>query len=518
MSIGRKLGLLIAGLILMAAVLSALGLGGMSAANEAQRAVYADRVVPLKQLKVVSDMFAVNVVDTAHKTRNGNINAQEAIGRVEQAKVVLTREWNAYLATSLTPEEAGLADQAKALKGRCDEAVNRLETLLRTADTKGLEAFTIRELYPAVDPFTEKIGELVDLQLREAERQFQASQVAYRSRLLWSLGLLVLGIALALWSAFLVVKPIMSGLRGMLHGMENSDLTRELSVNSSDEIGQTAKAFNTYNRNLLEVFRALAQQAEQVASGSTELSAAAEQVSATTEEIARGAEAQRGRTDQMASAMTELASSIEEVSGHAEHSRKAAETAVVTAREGAGVGADTQLAMDAVRQTTDQMVQAIRVIQEIARQTNLLSLNAAIEAAKAGSQGKGFAVVAEEVRKLAERSSASAREIEGLIARSQEAVQTGESRVQEVVHRLRGIQEEVQTAAHTVIQIAQASSEQAKTAQEVAQLVEAVAGELAHSASASTQLAATSQEVAQTSSELARVADNLNAQSSRFKV
>jgi len=517
MTIARKLTLLLGWVLVMAAVLTAMGLSGMARSNAALRAVYDDRVVPLRQLKIVSDSYAVAIVDTSHKTRNGSLGMKEALAGVGKARGELEREWKAYLATSLTAEEKGLVDQATALKGTCDKAVEHLSALLAAGDAKGLEAFTIHEMYPAIEPFTGKIEDLVHLQLREAERTYLETEVAYGRRFWGSLAFLALALGFTAWMALKVIRPVLGGLRGMLDGMRRSDLTLSLAVTGRDEIGLTAEAFNTYNGSLREVFRTLGQQASQVASGSSELSAAAEQVSASTQEIARNAEMQRSHTDQMASAMTELNASIDMVSADAEKSRQAADSAVLAARAGATVGQGTQEAMGAVRETTEQMVTAIRVIQEIARQTNLLSLNAAIEAAKAGSMGKGFAVVAEEVRKLAERSSASAREIEGLISRSQEAVGTGEAQVRSVVDRLEGIQGEVQTAAESVSHIAQASAEQARTASEVARLVDRVAQGLSSGASASVELAATSQQVAATSTQLARVSEELRAQSQRFR-
>jgi methyl-accepting chemotaxis protein len=333
-----------------------------------------------------------------------------------------------------------------------------------------------------------------------------------------SLVSLVLGLTLTGLASVWVVKGITQPLGKMLRGMEHSDLTLRLDVESQDEIGQSARAFNDYNEQLHMIFKDLSVQSTRGANGSTELSAAAEQLSATTEEIAREATQQQSRTEQMASAMVELTASIEAVSQHADHAKTAAETTVAAAAAGESVGSSTKEAMAAVRSSTDQMVKATRVIQEIARQTNLLSLNAAIEAAKAGNLGKGFAVVAEEVRKLAERSSTSAREIEGLITSSLEAVDRGERNVEAVVRKLEEIEKQVTSTAMVVTQIAGASSEQARTAEEVSRLVDAVAGSVVHSASASTQLAATSQQVAQTSQELAQIAEGLRAMVVKFKL
>jgi methyl-accepting chemotaxis protein len=213
-----------------------------------------------------------------------------------------------------------------------------------------------------------------------------------------------------------------------------------------------------------------------------------------------------------------MTASIASISDHAVSSRQVSQETAEAALVGTQVGAETSRAMTAVRTSTNQMVGAIQVIQEIANQTNLLSLNAAIEAAKAGEQGKGFAVVAEEVRKLAERSQASAREIEVLITRSLEAVNEGERSVGAVVVQLEGIRAQAQRTAEQVFQIAQASSEQARTAEDVAQVVSQVAEENGRSASASSSLALTSQEVANTAGELARIAERLRLDVNKYKV
>ena len=518
LSIRQKLYGLQFGLILMAFVMTALGLAGMYQVKEGLRTVYEDRVVALRQLKTVSDLYAVNIVDTAHKARNRNITFEEALKNVNDAKVGIKKDWSDYMGTYLTPEEKNLATQAEALRTKADAAVEKLERALSAKDVAGEEAFTINDMYPAIDPFTGKLGELADLQLRVASEEYQASVSRFQSRVALTLVVLAAGFVLALTMGTALVRSLTVSLAGMLNGMERSDLTLSLEVTTRDEIGRTAEAFNTYNAKLRSAFRDITGESHQVASGATELSSAAEQVSATTADLARVADGQRERADQMAAGIVELSASIEAVAQHAASSQELMRGAVKSTEEGRAVGTASEEAMQSVQEQTHLMVQAVRVIQDIARQTNLLSLNAAIEAAKAGAQGKGFAVVAEEVRKLAERSSIAAKEIEGLIASTIDAVGTGGERVRATVASLAAIEAGIQKAAEGAVQIAMACQEQARTAQESARLVDANAGEVSRSAAATEELAATSEQIARTAHDLSRISEALAGRVGVFKV
>jgi methyl-accepting chemotaxis protein len=180
--------------------------------------------------------------------------------------------------------------------------------------------------------------------------------------------------------------------------------------------------------------------------------------------------------------------------------------------------AATLSAMGAIHESMEQIVRAISVINEIARQTNLLSLNAAIEAAKAGEMGKGFAVVAEEVRKLAERSSTSAREINEMIQVCRDSVQRGTTTVEASGKALREIAGRTSEVAALAQEIGSASHEQSRTGGEVARQVEEVATDSMRTASATQQLAATVHEVARTASGLSEVSERLSAAAKRFRV
>ena len=331
------------------------------------------------------------------------------------------------------------------------------------------------------------------------------------------LGMLAIS-ALVFFLARTMARRMVRPLRHLVEGLRHSDLSRQIQVTVEDEVGEAAQAFNEYNGGMRKTVLDVSEYASRVASGSTELAASAEQMSQAVAEIARVSEDLKTAGERVSEAMRGLGANADLVATRTQEAETRSQDVVQETDRSAEAGQGTARGMSDIQQVTDQIVKAVSVIQEIARQTNLLSLNAAIEAAKAGQQGKGFAVVAEEVRKLAERSGTAAREIEALILRTQEVVTGGVQSVDTTLASLEAIRERIGGMAHSISDIGGLSRQQATTGQEVAGMMSQTTGRLAQNASATHELASTVQEIAKTSDELARVAEGLRAVVEGFKL
>jgi len=340
---------------------------------------------------------------------------------------------------------------------------------------------------------------------------------------MWRIAYAVLGgaLAVAALAAFVsrsrsraMVRPLFQ----LVQGLRDSDLSKRIEVTSQDEIGEAAEAFNGYNGKMRATVRDIAGYAQRVASGSAELAATSQEMARAVHDIARVSEELKGAGEQVSQAMENLSANVETMRARTGETAVQSDRAVEDTARGAEAGQGAARGMQEIREATSQVVKAVQVIQDIARQTNLLSLNAAIEAAKAGSAGKGFAVVAEEVRKLAERSRSAALEIAELNQRTQDAVAGGVDGVKVSVDNLRAIGERITGIASSIQEIGALSRAQEETSHDVARRMAHTAQGLAQNASATQELSATVSEITRTSDDLAGVADGLRHVVDGFKV
>jgi len=255
-----------------------------------------------------------------------------------------------------------------------------------------------------------------------------------------------------------------------------------------------------------------------LASGALELSAGMTEMASAGDAIARTSEQQKGSAGQASAKVSLIAASSRDIHAAASEALRVYDQTREASERGEAAVAKAALGMRAIQDNAKQIGNILTVITEIANQTNLLSLNAAIEAAKAGEHGKGFAVVAEEVRKLAERCATAAKEINGLICTSGRTISDGTGLVNAAGAVLKGIQDAIGASCGSLQGIGRQSEAQNAAAGDVAAAMAGLTSIAEQNAAATEQVAATLKESIRTLDELTRLADNLNTLVARFTV
>jgi methyl-accepting chemotaxis protein len=335
--------------------------------------------------------------------------------------------------------------------------------------------------------------------------------------LAFSLGSILLSAFLS-WMIGARVGRAAHGIESVMGAVAKGDLTSRPEVEGKDELARVAAGLGQVIQGLRKDIQAIAQTAEGTASSATELAATTEQVNRTTEELRHSTEQERLAMERSSAALEQMNANIQQVMQSARRAEELASRSHEAGQQGLKAVQDTGRAMEAIEESSAKVSRIITVITDIARQTNLLSLNAAIEAAKAGTMGKGFAVVAEEVRKLAERSGSAAKEITALIEESGERVGVGTHSAKEAARSLERISGHVRENAEQLKGIATAMDEQGRASEEVVQAMESATQMVERNASAANQLSATVQEIARTTEELAGLAEQLQSLTQRFKL
>jgi methyl-accepting chemotaxis protein len=453
-------------LVIMSVVMAAFGLHAMRAINVSIGSIYADRVVPLRQLKLVSDAYAVSIIDGANKVSAGVMDSKVALAQVVKSASAISDNWKAYMATQLTPEEAQDAAKANALMSAAESKIATLRSALEAGNRDQVTSL-VGPLYEAIDPLTGVLGELVDIQLNEAKHQYDKATEDYKNTVALFIGIVVAAVATGVALAWALVRAITRPLNLAVHVAQevaNGNLALHIAAEGKTETALLLQALHHMQTSLVSVVSTVRQGSEGVASASSE--------------IAEGNHDLSARTEQQASALEETAASMEELSATVKQNADAAKqanqlamTASTVAVQGGNVVGKVVETMQGINESSRKIADIISVIDGIAFQTNILALNAAVEAARAGEQGRGFAVVASEVRSLAGRSADAAREIKGLINTSVERVEQGTTLVDQAGATMSEVVTSIQRVTDIMAEISAASSEQSMGVEQVGEAV-----------------------------------------------
>jgi methyl-accepting chemotaxis protein len=392
------------------------------------------------------------------------------------------------------------------------------------------------KVIPSLEVALVKIKEIVAAEEQRAKSDRDATLAAARTAEIIMLAVVLFAAAAGGGLAYSVISSISRSTDGMRTAMQQTvndgDLTRQVQVIGKDEIAQAAIAFNALMESFRQTIRQVHASADTVISTATQLSASSMQVT-------QSSQAQSEAAASTAAAVEEMTVSISSVSDNTEGVRKLSAQSLEQAREGNRSTKEMIKEIGHIQQTVGQIANSVgefivsartiasmtQQVKDIADQTNLLALNAAIEAARAGEQGRGFAVVADEVRKLAEKSAQSANEIDRITqSLEQKSVQV-ETSVQDGLRTLQNTQCHIDQVSAVLVQagasvekssagvndIAAAVEEQSKASNEIARHVESIAQMAEENHAAISQ---SEQGVA----ELNKLAKDLQAAVSRFKV
>ncbi|MBC7858543.1 MAG: MCP four helix bundle domain-containing protein [Burkholderiaceae bacterium] len=502
LKIGTRLGLGFAVVLALMLGLTMTGIGSAGKIQDNLDHIINGNVYKMGLLQEMSDSLHI----VARVTRTMVILTDEAamaaeFKKIEAARTNYIAAWDAL---SKTPsDEAGLAMRAKiaqlqaAARAQNDKVLDLAMANKKTEATEML----IKLSGPATQLWLDALHDDIALQKSNGKLDADSAHAAYQSGRALMLGLTALAISLGSVLAWWVTRSITGPLRAAVKVAEtvaSGDLSSQIEIRSRDETGQLLLALKNMNASLQQIVG-------QVHGSTDTIATASRQIAAGNLDLSSRTEQQASALEETASSMEELTSTVRQNADNARQANVLAESASEVAVKGGQVVARVVDTMGAIDSSSKKIVDIIGVIDGIAFQTNILALNAAVEAARAGEQGRGFAVVATEVRNLAQRSAAAAKEIKQLIDASVEQVEVGSKLVGQAGLTMDEVVSSVRHVTDIMGEIAAASREQEAGIEQINQAITEMDNVTQQNAALVEEAAAAAQSMQEQAGNLAQV-------------
>ncbi|MDP2747671.1 methyl-accepting chemotaxis protein [Pseudomonas sp.] len=524
---------LVALLVLILGSFSLLQMAEMNKQSEQVNQNWLPSILSLGEMN--QDVLRLRALTLRLMLNTDETMTRQNLARVEELKGMLGKAQGTYEKLISSAEEKSAYGRFKQAEGSYLQEQSKIVDAIRQSDLDAALAVANGPLNGHADSMAKALVELSEINRVGANAAAEAADAVFASARLWVMVMIALALGLTVILALLLTRSIVAPLTEAVRVAEvvaSGNLTQSIEVQGSDEPARLLSALKSMQQSLRSTI-------QNISDSSTQLASASEELSAVTEDSTRGLHQQNNEIEQAATAVNEMTSAVEEVARNAVSTSEASSESNRTAQHGREqvrqtVESISHLADDVTHTASEveQLAGQVRdiskvldVIRSIAEQTNLLALNAAIEAARAGEAGRGFAVVADEVRALAHRTQQSTREIEQMVSGIQQGTDKAVNAMQNSNSRARSTLDVAKAAGQALDEIAAAISQInernlviASASEEQAQVAREVDRNLVNIRDLSMQSSAGANQTSAASQELSRLAVDLNALVARFSI